>query len=61
MRGLKLGTPGQGAVCCLLCSQLAHAHVPSQAGPYELTVESDVGEPLEQGDAPAQLLRLTAA
>lgn len=56
-----LETSGQVETVAYLCSHLAHARVPSQAGPHSLTVKSDVGEPLEQGNAPAQLFCLTAA
>ena len=45
----------------LRSSELSPSHSPGPpVGPRSLTVEGDTGEPLEQGDASAQLLRLTA-
>lgn len=45
----------------LRSSELSPSHSPGPpAGPRSLTVEGDTGEPLEQGDASAQLLCLRA-
>lgn len=48
-----------GPVLCPSQRRLGHARAPA-ARLCSLTVEGDAGEPLEQGDASAQLLRLAA-